>query len=129
MSETLRYYTLDELRALSLEELRALWELVPTDRQRSYRAAYEREVRTAGAEGSDVKERRVAAALLQRYDEAALVPVGARWARAPRRVQEAARSGDTLAAPEAGGVTQPGKPPGRMAAILGTLMLAMVALL
>ena len=39
MSETLRYHTVAELRALSLDELKALWELVPTGRQRSYRAA------------------------------------------------------------------------------------------
>jgi hypothetical protein len=51
MSEMLKYHTLQELRALSLDELRALWELVPTDRQRTYRAAYDREVKTAGAEG------------------------------------------------------------------------------
>ena len=73
MSETLRYHTLQELRALSLDELRALWELVPTDRQRAYRAAYDREVKAAGAEGSDAKERRIALALLKRYHE-----VGAR---------------------------------------------------
>ena len=46
--ETLRYHSIEELRALSLNELHALWELVPTDRQRAYKAAYEREVRTAG---------------------------------------------------------------------------------
>jgi hypothetical protein len=34
MSEMLKYHTVEELRALSLDELRALWELVPTDRQR-----------------------------------------------------------------------------------------------
>jgi hypothetical protein len=49
MIEQLRYHTVAELQALSLAELRAMWELVPTDRQRAYRAAYEREVRTAGA--------------------------------------------------------------------------------
>ncbi len=35
--ETLRYHTLEELRTLSLRELQALWELVPTDRQRAYK--------------------------------------------------------------------------------------------
>ena len=30
MSETLGFYTLDELSALALPELAALWELVPT---------------------------------------------------------------------------------------------------
>jgi len=98
--DVLRYHTLDELRGLSLNELHALWELVPTDRQRAYKAAYEREVRTAGAVGSDELERQVTAELLKRYDEAALVPVGSRWARTPGRVQEAAQQNVVLDAPE-----------------------------
>lgn len=100
MMDVLRYHTLEELRGLSLSELHALWELVPTDRQRAYKAAYEREVRTAGAVGSDELERQVAAELLKRYDEAALVPVGSRWARTPGRVQEAAQQNMVLDAPE-----------------------------
>ncbi|MGQ9909610.1 MAG: hypothetical protein ACUVS2_12315 [Candidatus Flexifilum sp.] len=98
--DMLRYHPLDELHGLSLSELHALWELVPTDRQRAYKAAYEREVRTAGAVGSDELERQVAAELLKRYDEAALVPVGSRWARTPGRVQEAAKQNVMLDVPE-----------------------------
>jgi hypothetical protein len=98
--ETLRYHSIEALRGLSLSELHALWELVPTDRQRAYKAAYEREVRTAGAVGSDELERQVAAELLKRYDEAALVPVGSRWARTPGRVQDAAKQNVVLDAPE-----------------------------
>lgn len=128
MSETLRYHTVEELRTLSIDELRALWELVPTDRQRTYRAAYERELKTAGAEGSDARERKVAAALLKRYAEAALVPVGARWARAPTRVQEAARDGDNIDAPEDAIAGKASKPSTRVIAVLGMLMLMMVAL-
>lgn len=94
MIEQLRFHTLDELQTLSLEELQALWELVPTERQRAYRTAYDREVRNAGAIGSDALERQVAAELLKRYHESALVPVGSRWARTPLRVQEAAREND-----------------------------------
>ena len=67
MIEQLRFHTLDELQALSLEELQALWELVPTERQRAYRSAYDREVRTAGAVGSDALEQRVCAELMKRY--------------------------------------------------------------
>ena len=99
--ETLRYHSLDELQALSISELQTLWELVPTDRQRTYKAAYEREVRTAGAVGSDALERQVAAELIKRYSETALIPVGARWARTPGRVQEAARRNILLEAPDA----------------------------
>jgi len=98
--ETLHYHSIEELRGLSLSELNALWELVPTDRQRAYKAAYEREVRTAGAVGSDEFERQVTIELLKRYDEAVLVPVGSRWARSPGRVQDAAKRNVVLDAPE-----------------------------
>jgi hypothetical protein len=98
--ETLGYHSIEQLRGLSLSELHALWELVPTDRQRAYKAAYEREVRTAGAVGSDKLERQVAAELVKHYGEAALVPVGSRWARTPGRVQEAAQQNVVLDAPE-----------------------------
>jgi len=96
VNEQLRFYDLDELRSLSLEELQALWELVPTDRQKAYRAAYDREVRNAGAIGSDALEAQVAAALLDRYAESAVVPIGTRWARTPQRVQAAARENVAL---------------------------------
>jgi len=128
MSEILKYHTVEELRALSLDELRALWELVPTDRQRSYRAAYEREIKTAGAEGSDAKERKIALALLKRYHESALVPLGLRWARAPKRVQEAAERGGSIDAPEDKTTTKTGKPSGKVLAIMGALMVGMIGL-
>ncbi|MFZ2878196.1 MAG: hypothetical protein WA009_01545 [Phototrophicaceae bacterium] len=98
--ETLRYHTVEELQTLSLSELQALWELVPTERQRAYKSAYEREVRTAGAVGSDQFERKVAGELLQRYASSALIPIGSRWARTPGRVQDAARQNVVLDAPE-----------------------------
>lgn len=96
MTDTLKYHTLEELRQLSLTELRALWDLVPTERQRLYKAAYEREVQAAGASGSDRLEQQVNAELARRYAETALVPSGNRWARTPTRVQDAARDGDDL---------------------------------
>ncbi|MBN8637912.1 MAG: hypothetical protein J0M07_21515, partial [Anaerolineae bacterium] len=129
MNEALKYHAVAELRALSLEELRALWELVPTERQRVHRAAYDREVRAAGGEGSDAKERQIALALLKRYHAAALVPIGLRWARAPRRVQSAAQQGAGFSVPEAETAAKPGRPSGKVIAVLGALMLLMVALL
>ena len=129
MTDTLRYYALKELNALPLAELKALWELVPTDRQRIYRQAYEREVKTAGAEGSDAKERRVAIELVRRYSTAALVPIGTRWARAPGRVQAAARNGEPLdsAAHQAITAKQRGSP--KIIVPLGLAALVMVAVL
>jgi hypothetical protein len=127
MSDILQYHTVDELRGLSLDELRGLWELVPTDRQRAYRAAYEREIKSAGAEGSDLKERKVAAALLKRYHEASLVPLGMRWARAPKRVQTAAIQGTSLDMAEDAVTAKSGKPSGKLFAVMGVLMLVMAA--
>jgi hypothetical protein len=101
MTEQLTYHTSEELRALGLDELRALWELVPTNRQHHYQSVYQREVRTNGAVGSDALEKQVIEALIQRYDDGALVPVGARWARTPARIQEAVRQRELLVAPEA----------------------------
>ena len=126
MSDILQYHTVDELRALSLDELRGLWELVPTDRQRAYRAAYEREIKSAGAEGSDLKERKITLALLKRYREAALVPLGMRWARAPKRVQAAAIQGTRLDVAEDAAAAKTGKPSGKLFAVMGVLMLIMM---
>ena len=79
---------------VSLDELRALWELVPTDRQHRFQSVYQREVRTNGASGADALEQQVVTALIQRYEAGALVPIGARWARTPARIQAAVQAGD-----------------------------------
>ncbi len=100
MTEQSRFYTIEELQNLNLQELQTLWELVPTDRQRAYRQAYEREVRNAGALGSDQLEQQVTAELLKRYEESALVPVGMRWAKTPSRVQDAAQKDEGLILPD-----------------------------
>lgn len=129
MIEQLRFHTIDELQALSLEELQALWELVPTERQRAYRTAYDREVRNAGAIGSDTLERQVAAELLKRYNDSALVPVGSRWARTPLRVQEAARENDLPDTADNAQMTASGKPSPKMLMVIGLLALVFVAVL
>lgn len=129
MSERLGYHSVDELRMLSLDELRALWDLVPTERQRAYRMAYDREVKGANAEGSDAKELKITLALLKRYDEAALVPIGMRWARAPKRVQDAARSGELSGEHEAAAAEKNRKPSGIVLAMLVVLMAGMASLL
>jgi hypothetical protein len=127
--ETLRYHTIEELRTLSLGELQALWELVPTDRQRTYKAAYEREVRTAGAVGSDQLERRVAAELLKRYHDSALIPIGSRWARTPGRVQEAVKRNVILDAPEDDVKPASGKPSPKVMLAIGLAALLFVGMM
>ncbi len=127
MSETLGYYTLDELNALSLPELAALWELVPTDRQRRYKTVYDREVKQAGAVGSDALEKHVTEELLNRYLTTALVPIGARWARTPTRIQEAVRTDADLVAPEAvDEQNRPKKPPITVLAVAGVAFVLML---
>ncbi len=127
MSDELKYHTLTELKNLSLDQLRALWELVPTERQRSYRAAYERELKAAQAEGSDERERLVARELIRRYAQAKLVPLGLRWARAPVSVQDSARANRGLE-PEA--PSKPaGKPSKALIAVFGMLILGMFGFL
>jgi hypothetical protein len=129
MIEQLGFHTIDELQDLSLEELQALWELVPTERQRAYRAAYDREVRNAGAIGSDTLEQQVAAELLRRYDDSALVPVGSRWARTPARVQDAARENDVPDMLENDPATASSKPSPKVMLVVGLLALVFVAVL
>jgi hypothetical protein len=120
MSEQPGYHNLDELKTLSLEELQALWELVPTERQKAYRTAYDREVRNAGALGSDALEQQVATELLRRYEDTALVPVGTRWARTPARVQEAARDDDSLDDADSA-TARPSKSPPKTVLVFGML--------
>ncbi len=86
------YHTVEALHALSLAEVEALWELVPTDRQRLYRAAYDRTCRDEGASGSDALEEAMLTQLLERYNEKGLVPVGAYWVPTPPQLQDAAKS-------------------------------------
>jgi hypothetical protein len=129
MSEQLEFKTVEQLQQLSTADLNALWELVPTERQRAYKAAYEREVRAAGAVGSDALEGQVAGELLKRYRESALVPLGMRWARTPGRVQEAARTDALLAAPEDDARPSGGKPSPKVMLIAGVIALLFVGLL
>lgn len=99
-NETLIYYTVPDLQTLSLDELESLWELVPTQRQKRLRDRLDHEVRRQGAHGSDEAEQQLIAVLLEKYQTEALVPVGARWVKAPRRIQTAARAGESLNPPE-----------------------------
>jgi hypothetical protein len=124
--EKLQYKDVESLQALSLEELQALWELVPTERQKAYRTAYDREVRNAGAIGSDDLEQRVAAELLLRYVDGALVPVGSRWARTPERVQDAARENDLPELGDDAKQSATGKPSPRVMMAMGAFGLVFV---
>ncbi len=108
-NDVFSYHSIAVLQALSLSEVEALWELVPTDRQRIYRAAYERTRRDEGASGSDALEEALLTQLLARYADKGLVPVGAYWVPTPPQLQDAARS-DTEWAPTPLETPRPGSP-------------------
>ncbi|MCK6580624.1 MAG: hypothetical protein L6Q98_21240 [Anaerolineae bacterium] len=90
MSDGPGYHSLHDLKHMPTDELQALWDAVPPERRRIYRAAYQKALEERGAVGSDLKERVIARLLIQRYARKALVPLGTRWAHTPTRMQEAA---------------------------------------
>ena len=94
--EQFTYHTLDTLQALSLSDIEALWELVPTERQRLYKAIYDRTRRDEGASGSDTLETQMVAQLLTRYADKGLVPVGSYWVPVPPQIQDAAKTDTPL---------------------------------
>src|SRR5207253_7944847 len=87
----------------------------------------DREVKQAGAVGSDALEKSVTEELLNRYQMTALVPIGARWARTPTRIQEAVRNEIDLVAPEtAEEQNRPKKPPVPILAVAGAAFVLML---
>lgn len=97
--EEVQYRPLAAWQALSLSELDEAYALVPTQRQQYYREVLEREAGKVNAV-TDAEELQVAQALLTRFEQDALVPVGARWAKPPQRVKTAAMGGEPLTSPE-----------------------------
>lgn len=97
--EEVQYRPLAAWQALSLADLDEAYALVPTQRQQYYREVLEREAGKVNAV-TDAEELQVAQALLARFEQDALVPVGARWAKPPQRVKAAAMGGEPLTSPE-----------------------------
>jgi len=125
--ETLTYRSLEEWQELTLEELDEAYALVPTQRQQYYRDVLEREATKAGAV-TDAEELQVVKAMLERFAQDALVPVGARWAKPPERVKEAAMTGQPLVTPEDEYVPKGGNLPNPMLLVAaGVIMFLCVA--
>ncbi|GIK64268.1 MAG: hypothetical protein BroJett018_20620 [Chloroflexota bacterium] len=97
--EEVQYRPLEGWQVLSLTELDEAYALVPTQRQQYYREVLEREAGKVNAV-TDAEELQVVQALLARFEQDALVPIGARWAKPPQRVKAAAMQGEPLTAPE-----------------------------
>ncbi len=105
------YHSLETLQRMSLPDLQALWELVPTERQRHYKTIYDRTLRDEGASGSDALELRMVGQLLDRYGSKGLVPVGSYWVPTPAQIQRAAVSDTELVRPDVEPEARTARPP------------------
>ena len=94
------FHSLETLQQMPVAALEALWELVPTDRQRLYRAIYDRTRRDEDAAGSDALEARMVHKLLGKYAQKGLVPIGSYWVPAPPQIREAAATDREVIRPE-----------------------------
>src|SRR5579859_7814505 len=111
-----KFVELADLQALTDEQLAALWDQVPTERQRLYKSMYDRELNregVSGAVGSDALEKQVLESLLYQYQEDGLVPAGEVWVPAPQHIRTKAKSGE-----EAVEAEQKAKPTGPKPAVL-----------
>ena len=98
------YHTVEELLGMSLAEVEALWELVPTERQRQYQAIYDRFIHSEGVAGSDAMELQAVTQILDKYYvQEHMVPVlpnGEIWVRVPKQVREAAAANADAVRPD-----------------------------
>ncbi len=108
--EVFIYHPLDDLSAMSLADLDALWELVPTDRQREYKKIYDRTRRDEGASVSDALELRMVNQLLDKYRQRGQVPIGAYWVPTPPQIQKAASTNTEIVRSDDGEAAQVKKP-------------------
>src|SRR5258708_6528544 len=103
----LKYHSVEELQNLSVEELAALVDQLPTERVRSYKLQYDRWLRQQGVAttvGSDSLEKDILLDLLNQYGQSGLVPAGdTAWVKVPPLTQERARLNEGL--PPAQGTT------------------------
>ena len=107
----------------SKSNLQALWELVPTERQRRYKAIYDRTLHDEGASESDALELNQVTQLLDRYERRGLVPVGSYRVPTPAQIQAAAADDTGLVRPEIEAETIPSRPPAALLLLgLGCLL-------
>src|SRR5579859_4200594 len=92
-----KFVEMADLQAMSEEQLAAQWDSVPTERQRRYKALYERELQREGVSasvGSDAVEMQVLESLLHQYEQDGLVPAGEVWVPTPQHIRAKARTGE-----------------------------------
>src|SRR5262249_39058711 len=99
MNSPLKYHSVDELMALSPEELASLLDLIPTDRQRQYKLMLDRHMVKHGVVsgvGSDAREKEELLSLLAQYQQTGLVPAGEIWVEPSQATRERARLNEGL---------------------------------
>src|SRR5579871_2058524 len=100
ITSSLQYHTVEDLLAMSIEDLAALVDQIPTDRQRVYKLQYDRWLRQQGVMttvGSDSLEKEAILHLFAEYQQKALVPAGeSAWANVPPSARERARGNEGL---------------------------------
>ncbi len=86
---------------------------MPTERQRRYKAMYDKELRNAGVNGgagADALEKQVVLLLLKQYADLGLVPAGEIWVKTPAAIREKAKTGEPLTPPVKAGKKPPSIP-------------------
>ena len=81
------FYEINELAAMSLEDLQSLWDSVPTEDQAYLVRVFEREADKRQVV-EDIDESRMARHFIEQYQEMAFVPAGDVWVKVPAAAQE-----------------------------------------
>jgi len=91
---TEQYQTVEQLQQLPVDELVALWDSVPTERQTAYQMAYDSQLRASGGQHSDKAELLVIRDLITSYEQRAIVPMAeGYWTSVPDVICHAAKTG------------------------------------
>src|SRR5260370_3087110 len=100
ITSPLTYHSVDELQAMSAEELTALADQIPAERPRVYKAEYDRWLRKQGVMttvGSDSLEKDILLDMFAQYQQSALVPAGeSTWVKVPPTTQVRARQNEGI---------------------------------
>lgn|SRR5574341_188205 len=110
-----RYYPVSELQALTEEELQALWDEIPPERQKFYEQAYETALSSLGSgDVTDDAALGIIEQILAHYGSGQVpIMTGNRWVQVPVRVRQAVERGEELTAeaPEPAAKRKPGARP------------------
>lgn len=89
------YYTVEELEALSWEDLRRLYGQIPTYRQKYYRGMYDIQKQQGGVT-TDQTEFELLAHLLAQYRDKQMVPYAEKWFKVGEHITKAVEAGGAV---------------------------------